>query len=562
MNPVNSFSQHAFFLTSGPRTLAATLLVPDPAAGAVLFIPPFAEERKGVLPAFAKVGRALAVRGIASLLFDFSGCGDSSGEFDAFPPETFEADADAALDWLSHAFPSIPLAVLGARTGAAIASRLASRRADFAGCALWSPVSGPDFLRQLLQRRMVNDMVAYGKARESRDALETRLLNGETVDLDGYPFSGAFYAWAQNLAPEGVAAPVLVATGGHDERGAAVFAGATRSALRFPPFWNTVGHVDLSPLIDETVAWLAARFPNRPSANIFSRTLITAMPLGELTELSPAPVVRAFVDLPSGEPCGGVLFLHGWSGDRTGPHRLFVRAARHFAAAGWLGLRPDFVGRGLSDGVDADASIARMTDNAQVAIDELRRRLPPGAPVAVAAICSGCKVAVALAARNPDIDRLLLWSAESMGALRSSATGLRKTLGALATYARKLTRPETWRKLLSGRVQTGMVAKALVKHETRSPAEAAWEDGVLKVFRAYRRPILFVFGGSDPDAVGSSRAYKAYCRRNGIPHTLHTIPHAGHSYYGEDWTRELLDISFRFLTGRPHPNAERNSARL
>ena len=88
-----------------------------------------------------------------------------------------------------------------------------------------------------------------------------------------------------------------------------------------------------------------------------------------------------------------------------------------------------------------------------------------------------------------------------------------------------------------------MVTKALVKHETRSAAEAEQEDVTLKQFRAFRHPILFVFGGSDPDAAGSSAAYSRYCKANGIPFTLHTIPHAGHSYYSEPWTQELWRLT-------------------
>jgi len=166
----------------------------------------------------------------------------------------------------------------------------------------------------------------------------------------------------------------------------------------------------------------------------------------------------------------------------------------------------------------------------------------------VVAICSGCKVAVTLAAENQDLARLLLWSPESMGSLRSATTGWLKTRSALTTYARKLTRPETWKKLLSGKVQAGLVSKALVKHETRSAEEAAQEDATLKRFRTFRNPMLLVFGGSDPDAPGSSRAYARFCRTHAIPQSTHTVPHAGHSYYRATWTRELFDVSLRFLS--------------
>jgi pimeloyl-ACP methyl ester carboxylesterase len=549
---LSAFNQHAFFLNADGHALAATCFAPETVCGAVLLIPPFAEERKGTLPVFVQTARELAGRNIACLLFDFSGCGDSEGDFASTPPATLEADCEAALAWISAAFPAVPLAVLGVRTGALLACRLAAKRSDVTALMLWSPVTGPDFLRQLLQRRMVNDMVAYGKAQESRAALEARLQRGETVDLDGYAFSGAFYTWAHALLPQPVTAPALLIAGGHDERTSAACASSspavTRAELRYPPFWNTVGHVDLAALVSETASWLSVRLSAAAAVSAAIPALCTTAPFGELADLPAAQTVRAIFDTPAAAPAGGVLFLHGWSGDRTGPHRLFTRFARQLAGQGYLCARPDFIGRGLSDGAASEASIARMTENAQTALNELRRRLPSGAPIAVAAICSGCKVAIALTSQNQDIAKLLLWSAESMGSLRSAATGRRKTLSALATYARKLLRPETWKKILSGKVQTGLVTQALVKHETRSSEEAAWEDGVLRVFRSYRNPVLFVFGGSDPDAPGSSRAYADYCRKSGIPHTQHTIAHAGHSYYGEAWTRDLLDVSVLFLS--------------
>ena len=533
-------TEQAFFLPSDERMLAATCFAPERANAAVLFVGPFVEERKGALPVAVSLARRLSAQGVTSLYFDFSGCGDSVEMFDDISAEKIRQDCEAAYAWLAQTFPTLPRMVLGIRTGAVLATRLAAAHPEIAALALWSPVTGADFFKQLAQRRMVNDMVAYGKATESRASLEARLQDGETVDMDGYPISAAFYQWLQTLAPEPVRVPTFLATGGHDEKAAtAAFPEApalTRSALRYPPFWNTVGHVDLSPLLDETAAWLLARVADNPL-----RPISLISPIGPIITLGGAS--RAIFDNPPDTPTRGVLFLHGWSGDRTGPHRLFVRFARELAGRGCLCIRPDFIGRGLSGGNDSDASIRSMADTAQAALDALRERLPPSAPVVVVAICSGCKVAITLASRNPGISHLLLWSAESMGSLRSAATGSRKTLNMLKTYLRKLTRPETWRKILTGKVQTGMVTKALVKHETRTADEAVWEDSVLGVFAKHRNPVSFVFGGSDPDAAGSRQAYARYCAKHGIPHTQHTIAHAGHSYYGEAWTRELLAVS-------------------
>ena len=75
-------AQHALVLTSAGRSLSATCFVPETVSRTALLVLPFAEERKGALPVFVELARALAERQTASLLFDFSGCGDSDGAFE------------------------------------------------------------------------------------------------------------------------------------------------------------------------------------------------------------------------------------------------------------------------------------------------------------------------------------------------------------------------------------------------------------------------------------------------------------------------------------------------
>lgn len=558
---------------SGDHWLHAHLVEPPGGArAAILMAAPLVEERKASLRAMVDAARLLAREAACAVLrFDYRGCGDAGGVFEDFAPGEWIADIQAASAWLAARLPGVPQVWLGIRAGALLLSQAAPAGAP-AALLLWEPVEGAEFLRQLLQRRMVNDMLAYGRARVGRAALESAWERGETVDLDGFAVSARQSAQLRALRflPFGGAGLQLVT--GPDSRAAEALAAAAprlqRRDLRLAPFWNSVGHVDTGTLAQASADWLRAAFALPPPAQVAAVPHPSPTPsaaaagLRSDSPLDPAAVERP-VTIALGDATlrgilhpapdtgrsvrGGVLFLGGWSGDRQGPHRIFVQHARQLAAARWTCLRCDYRGRGESDGEVAQATIATMTDDACAAVRWLAERLPAGAPIVLIAICSGCKVAIATAARQPAVSALVLWSAEAMGSMRARDTNLRKTLGALRAYGRKLLRPESWRKLLRGQVRTEMVGKALMRHETRSPEEARAEDAVLARFRGFRGPLLFVYGGSDPDAPAASAAYRRFCRRHGLRHAMEHIAHAGHSYYGLEWSRRLLEIANGWL---------------
>ena len=517
----------------------------------VLFLLPLMEERKGTLPLVIHAAREWTGLKIGSVFFDYTGCGDSAGFLEELTPDQVDRETADVLQWIHLAYPTLPICIVGTRISSCLPSRLTRQNPpNLSALIYWSPIDGEAFLKQLFQRRMINDMVAYGKAKENRKELVERLGRGETIDLDGFALTPSLYTWLQGLRPyrgrEAVSIPTLLIDGGHDIRSAALFAetGAECLTLRYPPFWNTVGQVDLEPLIHTTGDWLDHHLPAETQHIQFDHVEDPDYPS---LSTEGDGMIRLALNRPTQEPRGGILFLPGWSGDRTGPHRIFTRAARLFAAEGYLCARVDFTGRGCSDGLASDASILQMSADAEHAYSALRALLPRGKEITVLAICSGCKVAITLAASHPELAQLILWSAESMGSLRDSTTGIRKALHMLKAYARKSVRPETWKKILRGKVDTQLVAKALVKHEKRSQEEAQAEDCTLRRFRSFTHPILFIYGGSDPDAAGSANAYGRFCGRYRIPYRLHTIAHAGHSYYGETWSQELLTESIRFL---------------
>lgn len=158
-------------------------------------------------------------------------------------------------------------------------------------------------------------------------------------------------------------------------------------------------------------------------------------------------------------------------------------------------------------------------------------------------ICSGSKVAVGAAATASGIEGLVLMSHELMGDLRrGSDTNRQKSASALKIYLAKLARPETWRKILTLRVNAQMVGKAVLRHESPDEAELRTEAGWLDRFNEYLGRILFVYGANDPATKAAREKYESYCDENGLNSGFHEVADANHSFYSLDWEREVMDV--------------------
>ncbi|MFP4056078.1 MAG: alpha/beta fold hydrolase [Candidatus Brocadiia bacterium] len=253
---------------------------------------------------------------------------------------------------------------------------------------------------------------------------------------------------------------------------------------------------------------------------------------------------------PEGQARGaGVVFIHGWSGYRAGPHRMFVEAARRLCAQGYHALRFDLRGRGDSEGQVAATDLDGMVDDARAA----RRFLLQETAVAATywlGICSGGNVALGAASLEKDVDGLVLWSTPLFAPQKSRGQEAVRRGMFFVEYARKLFRRETWAKVLRGRVRLGIIARILFGR--REPAEGQRDPkdsrrDVMADLRGYRGRALFVYGSKDDEAVGAPGYYRAFCRQEGIPARFHTVEGANHSYYSVAWTEEVLDRTLAWL---------------
>lgn len=273
--------------------LYTMLHVPDAARrGSVVMCNPLFEERKSSHRALVEAARSLCRLGYLVIRFDYRGCGDSQGRFRDFSLADWEQDIAAMLALAAEEAPEAPLGLLGVRAGGAMALRVGARDARVGFVAAWEPVvNGETYLRAELRKKLMKEMVTFGKGTRTRDTWLHDLEQGRDVDLDGYPVSPALAADLRTLdliqAPSALGKPFLVVAVGPSAASASVHtqlrdtlstpeaAGDTRS-VDCRPFWNLIGYTDITPLVHETATWMdpICRVPGVASATPSGETTL------------------------------------------------------------------------------------------------------------------------------------------------------------------------------------------------------------------------------------------------------------------------------------------------
>ena len=233
--------------------------------GLVLICDPFAEEKKCAHRPLTDLARAMVQTGLAVMRFDYRGTGDSAGEFQHFTPDDWRADIHAAADFARREVGLSRLTLAGLRMGANLALSAACDRDDVNRVILWEPVlDGKQYVSQNMRRSLVKAMLTAGD--EFKAATVTEAHAQAVVDFDGYTVTGAarLQLEALRLAPFPGAA-LLAHIGPKEEPGPAYVAAAqalpqcTARGLRLEPFWNRIGLMDVTPLAELTMGWLAGR---------------------------------------------------------------------------------------------------------------------------------------------------------------------------------------------------------------------------------------------------------------------------------------------------------------
>jgi len=265
--------KHGYF-TVDDVPIYVGLHTPEPAdsgGSGVLLLGAFVEERKSCYRLLVRLARRLAAAGAIAVRPDFSGTGESGGAHRDATLQRWLADARAAV---AGVIPASEIrAAVGVRLGANLAVRLAAD-GGLDRLVLVEPIlKGNDYMRELLRRKQIKEMMNAGHAATASDDLKHAWAEGAAVDFDGFEIGSQLAAELQGLSlvddlqtlPENCAVQLLRVTPARDlpkpwqtvadmctnRRGAT-------EIIREKPFWGQVEYHETDTIINAALAFLLA----------------------------------------------------------------------------------------------------------------------------------------------------------------------------------------------------------------------------------------------------------------------------------------------------------------
>lgn len=447
------------------------------AQGDVLVIPAFAEEMNRCRSMVSMQAQALAELGLGTLVLDPHGTGDSPGDFDEGSWESWRADLQLGVDWLRQHGHGCR-ALWGVRLGALMATQMAIDDPGIDRLLLWVPVvAGKPYWTQFLRIRIAAEMAnAHGV--KSTDELRQRSARGEVVEASGYAIgsslatrldelampdglhlAGKTVSWFEVVASTDAVAPRANAKVTEEWRLDGV--DLTVSQVVGPPFWQVHERAE-APLLIEAGSAAVRAWPAQPVSSTQRAPALPARSL-DFAQLNEYPVTFGCGDEvlagvvhrgASDARLGIVIVVAGGPQYRAGAHRQFVSMARMLAANGYPVMRFDL--RGMGDSTGEYLGYHHSHADIRVAIDELMRRAPGLAQVALFGECESASGILFYAARDKRVRQIALanpW-------VRTTEVQAEAILKHY--YVDRLMSREFWRHVLGGGYKVGESLRSFV----------------------------------------------------------------------------------------------------
>lgn len=171
-----TYTVEPFFFGSGPRRLFGCAFVPEHAMAGVVLCPPAGHEYVFTHRILRGLAVRLAEAGLLVLRFDYSGTGDSAGDFEDARLARWMEDIALAQETLRVKFRMRHVCLVGLRLGATLALLTDLSRQHAQIRVLWDPVSdGGRYLEELQTRQhdlLRNTGNAVRQSRNEADQLE------------------------------------------------------------------------------------------------------------------------------------------------------------------------------------------------------------------------------------------------------------------------------------------------------------------------------------------------------------------------------------------------------
>jgi pimeloyl-ACP methyl ester carboxylesterase len=253
----------------------------------------------------------------------------------------------------------------------------------------------------------------------------------------------------------------------------------------------------------------------------------------------------------------GVVFLSSGLQNRAGPHRLYVKTARHLTKLGFVCLRLDLLGIGDSEEHALEGNFdCHDPAFASGAIDFMRDEQGVRKLILLG-LCAGARAAVKLAGHDQRIDAVVAWSvpmisgfvdmpvSQGAGAYMGPTTARNQ----LREWASKAINPFAWHRYFSSekgfregwrmwrRTLSGLAPEPL---RTKSPAMEHFMTS-LDAYLSSKRRVLFVYGGQDkiPKTEFAARHPEVHSGQNGAAEYLE-VPGSDHTFTRRAASEQVL----------------------
>ncbi|MCK5850356.1 MAG: alpha/beta hydrolase [Kiritimatiellae bacterium] len=236
----------------------------------IVFCNPLFEERKSANRTMTEHATFLCSKGFQVLTFDYSGSGDSSGNFEDFSMNDWLSDIATACSFLKSQSHNTPLGLFGLRFGGSLALQYTSELPPCDFVIAWEAIiNGEDYVEQELRKKLMKEMITFNKNHGTRTTLLEQLHNGESIDLDGYALTPEIYndlcrIDLTNASPPENPSLFLHISHTNDPAKRVTSLNNSWSSMKniefstiqMQPFWNLIGHVDCATAIESTYEWL------------------------------------------------------------------------------------------------------------------------------------------------------------------------------------------------------------------------------------------------------------------------------------------------------------------